>query len=716
MLVNISSDLIVVQCLRDKQRGHLNIDRQAWRCNQFVPFFRDYRVFHTETVVALILINPSLAVSVLRVYFPFERHLPTLSIASACIAIIRARLQTSAKSGPDGAQNIERAFALELNHGWQNAEQTQILIFLVLDTLNNPKYLLDGSKPESFGLERDDRKIRRDQRTSWNHVDAGCLFEDPRGHGRRRISIRPVRDEIALSGVKDPTGPPLVFILCVLYYSFVRKLDRNMAISSVQVGQDCPAYLGISEHFARLIRSGTLRAGDRLPTVRELARTTGFNKATISKGFADLQRRELVTSRPGRGTIVTADQASPISMPVAERIDSLYRSLPPDIGGGDGQPQYDFSAFWPEPGLFPLDALRRIFEKLLHGRPELLQYGSAQGYPPLREYLGERAARVGVDEGEVVIVQGSQQGLDLVFRAFLNPGDAVAVESPTYSSVLPHLAFHQVRVVSIPIESDGLDLAALDSAIRHERVKLLYFMPNFQNPTGITMTDRKRDELARLAASTGLLVVEDDFEHDLRFSGCDLRAVAGRRSSANIVYLSSFSKSLLPGLRMGWMVAPAPLAKPIILAKKYTDIYTSVLIQAALLEFCKSGQYDRHLRRLRRVCREKVSAARCAIMAALPRGTVCAMPEGGFLLWITLPDGYSADSLASEAARHRIQITPGSVFSPGGRADNSFRLSLSLAALDQIEPGIKILGKLLQKRPKIRRGSPSDELRNTAYL
>jgi len=511
-------------------------------------------------------------------------------------------------------------------------------------------------------------------------------------------SARAPSEIVSTTSRRNASSAVVDIILYVLYDINV-VMDISSELSDiVQVRQGVPAYRALSERAGQLIRNGTLRAGDRLPTARALAAATGLDKATICKAFAELQREGLVASRPGRGTVVREAVSEPPPVSVARRVENLYGRLRSEYDSAGEPVAYDFSALWPEPDLFPLDALRRTFEKLLRGEPALLQYGSPQGYPPLREYLSKRAAEAGVRGGEVVIVQGSQQGLDLVFRSFLNPGDAVAVESPTYASVLPHLAFHETPVVPIPMEADGLNMAALESAVRRDRAKILYFMPNFQNPTGITMSERKRGALARFAASSGLLLVEDDFERDLRFAGRSLRAVTGRIASTHSIYLSSFSKSLLPGLRLGWMVVPDPLLRPIVLAKKYTDIYTSVLTQAALLDFCATGRYDRHLRRVRRVCQEKVSAAHRAVRASMPPGTSCAMPEGGFSLWVTLPAGQSAEALATEALRHGVRITPGSVFDPEGRSDGSFRLSLSLAPAAQIEPGIRILGKLARSR------------------
>lgn len=496
----------------------------------------------------------------------------------------------------------------------------------------------------------------------------------------------------------------------------MREIRGHQGTAFGQIGQFLPAHRSISDHFGSLIRAGTIAPGERLPTARQIAASMGVNKDTVCRGLAELQRQGLVTSRPGRGTIVTPIARAADPMAVADRIRSLYRSLPPDPEWGPEPASYDFSALWPATSLFPLNAFARIHEKLLRGRPDLLQYGSAQGYAPLREYLENRTRKMGITTGEAVVVQGSQQGLDLIFRTFLNPGDAVAVESPTYSGVLPELALHEARVVPIPMEADGVDLTSLQAALQRERIKILYFMPNFQNPTGTTMSEQKREALAHLAASTGLLLVEDDFEHDLRFAGRELRPVAGRVEQANVIYLSTFSKTLLPGLRMGWIIAEQALAEPMVAAKKCTDISTSTLTQAALNEFCRSGQYDRHLLRLRREYRRRMESACRALRAHMPAGTEWTEPEGGFVLWATLPDGYDAGSLMTDAVDHGVHLWPGPRFYPEGRGgERSFRLSLSLAREEEISAGIAILGKLLRRRPA-RRRSAEAEARNTVYL
>lgn len=480
--------------------------------------------------------------------------------------------------------------------------------------------------------------------------------------------------------------------------------------------QGVPAYRQVADHFEALIRNGKLLPGDRLPTVRDVSHSSRLNKETVNQGYAELQRRGLVTSSRGKGTIVQAQQASTRPI-IAERMQSLYRSLPPEAPLSPEPPEIDLAALWPEPAMFPLKAFRRILHTLLQGRPELMQYGSAQGYGPLRQQLDQRARKDGIKKGKAIVVQGSQQGLDLIFRTLLNPGDAVAVEAPTYASILPELAMHQARIVPIPVLDDGADRLALSEAIRVERVKLVYLMPNFQNPTGVTMSDRRRDEIARLAAATGVVVIEDDFEHDLRFTGRHIRPIAGRVEGATVIYLSSFSKTLLPGLRMGWMIAPEPLVEPLVLAKKYTDIYSSNLTQAALYEFCRDGQYERHVRSLRKVYRSRVEAALEALDSSMPRGARWSRPEGGFSIWVTLPDEIDADMLANDAAQHGLHFTPGSRFFPEGRdGRSSLRLSLSLASEPAIRKGVALLGRLAREQQAARRNADSGEPRHVLAM
>ncbi len=473
-------------------------------------------------------------------------------------------------------------------------------------------------------------------------------------------------------------------------------LDRDSAT---------PVYRQIAEWVRGWITSGELAPGERLPPSRELAETLGVNRNTIASAYDDLVKSGDVRSHVGQGTFVAAAPAvessrAPFRFRFSRAVDaSADRVQRPPVASGHPNP-IDFATLVPDEDLFPVEAFRKVLDTVLRREGKtLLQYGPAAGLPPLRAYIAERLRERGVEAGaeNVLIVNGSQQGLDLICRSLLDPDDRVAIESPTYTIVLPLLAQYHARVESIPMTDRGMDLGALEAALERSRPKLIFTMPTFHNPTGITMDLDSRKRLLELASRFGTPVVEDDFDSELRFDGDPLPPLKALDERSSVLHIGTFSKGLFPGLRLGYVVAHPAVVATLGRAKLIADYHTSLLLQAAVLEFCRDGLYDRHLKRLSSIYRDKSQALTRALAHHFPKTVSWTLPEGGYAFWVTLPEALSAEALLEESARAGVLFTPGSNFFPRGEGDRYLRLSISRVPKERITEGIARLGGILAR-------------------
>jgi DNA-binding transcriptional MocR family regulator len=479
---------------------------------------------------------------------------------------------------------------------------------------------------------------------------------------------------------------------------------------------DVPLYLQIAEGIRRLIRSGELSPGEKLPPSRELAASIGVNRNTVTSAFEDLVATGHVRSHVGQGTFVlepAPDPRTPMRFRFSRAVEAAADWVrTPAAYSSDHADPIDFATLVPDEELFPIEPFRRVLDEVLGAEgKKLLQYGPAAGHPPLRAYIAARLAERGVKAvaENVLIVNGSQQALDLICRTLLDPGDSVVVESPTYTIVLPLLAQYHARVEAIPMTDRGMDLDALEQTLERSRPKLIYTMPTFHNPTGITMDAARRRRLLDLAARFGTPVVEDDYDSDLRFDGDAVPPLKALDERESVLHIGTFSKGLFPGLRLGWVVAPRGVVSILGRSKLISDYHTSLLLQAAVLAFCLEGHYDRHLKRLAAIYREKSRTLTRALERYFPSGVQWTRPEGGYAFWVSLPKGLSAEALLEESSKAGVLFTPGSHFFARGEGERFFRLSISRVPADRIEEGVERLGRILTRQGKPR----DDKLRST---
>jgi 2-aminoadipate transaminase len=368
-----------------------------------------------------------------------------------------------------------------------------------------------------------------------------------------------------------------------------------------------------------------------------------------------------------------------------------------------------FAGGLPAPEVFPVEEMAVATDRVLRDfGPQALQYSTTEGYRPLREWLAQHTATPGltISPDNILITSGSQQALDLLGKIFINAGDRLLVEAPTYMGALQAFNAYEAEYLAIPSDEQGMLTAELESALRIGP-KLIYSLPTFQNPSGVTLTLDRRQHLVELAARYGVPIIEDDAYGQLRFEGDhlpSLLAVAGPGSAngsgvydGNVLYLSTFSKTLAPGLRLAWIVAPLEVIRKLVQAKQGADLHSATFSQMVAYEIIRDGFLQQHVPVIRQVYRERREVMLAALADHFPPGVHWTRPEGGLFLWVTLPQGVNAAELLPAALAAKVAFVPGAAMFPNGGGENTLRLNFSNAAPDKIREGIARLGRVLHQ-------------------
>ncbi len=477
---------------------------------------------------------------------------------------------------------------------------------------------------------------------------------------------------------------------------------------AVSRGNGRPVYEQIASQLRAAIDSGEMAPGQRLPTIRELAQTLGVNRDTVAVAYDALASQGLIESGVGRGSFVAEAPRGAAAVgftpfaaalsPLTERLLAFERARPSFGSNADAVPMH---ALIPDPSLAPVDEFRRALARVLRADgAQLLSYGGPEGHPAMRaqEALRLRRSGIEVSEDEVVLCHGASQGITLALRLFAEPGDVIALEDPTYNNVLASVYGLGLRTAPVPMREDGPDLAALERTLARPEVKAFYTIPSFHNPTGITTSPAARRALLAVAVRCGKPVIEDGYELDLAWSGQAPPPLAALDRSGLVVHLSSYSKSLFPGARLGSIAARGPLVEALHAKKRATDHSDAMCLQAALADFVASGAYERHLAKLLPVLRERCEALVDALAAEMPEGTRVARPSGGLQVWVELPGDLDTHELLADAARAGVLFAPGAQFHHDGRRSRALRLCIALPDVAAIRRGVTALARVVRAR------------------
>lgn len=476
-----------------------------------------------------------------------------------------------------------------------------------------------------------------------------------------------------------------------------------------------PLYRQICQRLREVILSGELPEGTRLPTERALAGELGINRTTVMNAYNELASEGLIEGHVGRGTIVRRNQFSYLGDGFENETASWLLGLPagereilgPDAlmlselaSASDHREIISFAPGTPAPNLLPADMLNTIFtESLLAARQSALGYCPVEGLHSLRKSIAAsmRKRGVAVDAQHILILSGSTQGIGLIGRFLLNPGDEVVVEVPTYLGAIQAFRALNARVIGIPTDNEGIRVDLLESILARHRPRLIYTLPTFQNPTGTVMSPERRRRLILLAKRYQTPILEDDPYGEIYFGDKQPQPLKALDTTGQVLYLSTFSKILAPGLRVAWLAAPEPIIERLSLHKQVFDLNTTAIGQWAISEIFRRNLLDNHLVMLRQEYRQKRDMALQAIATHWPAEVRANRPTGGFHLWCRLPGDIRARSLLREAANDQVAFVIGEPFHVDGGGQQNFRLSFAFPHVDHIEEGVRRIGNAIKR-------------------
>ena len=481
-----------------------------------------------------------------------------------------------------------------------------------------------------------------------------------------------------------------------------------------------PLYIQLRDQLRALVHAGDLRHGDRIPASRELANMLGVHRTTVANAYAELESEGLIQGHVGRGTFIKRNgnglKITPPAPPVLngsqgirwellfadergeEILSRLTASAPIDA--------LSFVMARPAQEFFPVDELQHCVNAVLRNEAtDVLNLGPSDGYAPLKLALLDMLGREGIatKDENLLITDGCQQSLDLISKAFVRPGDAVILENPTYPGAVAIFHGARARCLAVPVKTHaepnselGVDVEALEATLAANRVKLIVLTPDFQNPTGTSMSLSSRRRVLELAARHQVPIVEDHIYARLHLREERVPSLKQLDRANLVIHIDSFAKVAFPGLRVGWIVAPAAAVERLRLVKQTTDLHTDQLAQATLAEFLRRGLFVKHLAKMRKVYSTRLEALDQALRKHMPDGTRWTRPEGGMCLWLELPPGFDASELLIHVKERGVLFAPGRYFYVQNPLPNTLRLGFASLDEKQIARGVTTLADMLR--------------------
>ncbi len=497
-----------------------------------------------------------------------------------------------------------------------------------------------------------------------------------------------------------------------------------------------PVFRQITGRIIELIDSGVLTAGENLPPSRSLATRLGVNRSTVYKAYQELWALGYINSTPGSYSTVRnraklasrQDPGEPTLIDWRTRTSGALDSIcewyyeenelsaqllsiaqecaqgTPQARSHEGQREpavIDFIPLVPDEQLFPVEEYRKCVAQVYSQEGhKLLGYGDPQGYLPLRECIADRLQLHGVHTSRehIMITSGAQSALSLIFSAFTALGDKVAVESPTYSRAIGLAKLHGVELLPIEMNSEGMNLEQLQQVLSREKPSLIYTIPNFHNPTGITTSQTHREALLRIAEEYQIPIVEDGFEEEMKYFGKAVLPIKSMDRRGIVLYVGTFSKVLFPAVRVGWIAADRAALAQLTTLQKFSHLAGSAVEQAALNLYCRKGFYENHIKRMHRVYRKRMQTALSSLSEQLAEAPVYwTQPAGGYTLWLHLTDkNVQETELLQSCARQGVLVSPGRFHFAEGSRGVSFRISIGTVDEPLIREGIRRLATALR--------------------
>lgn len=443
-------------------------------------------------------------------------------------------------------------------------------------------------------------------------------------------------------------------------------------------------YIQLANGIEKMIADGELNEKDQLPPIRKLADLLDVNTVTVVNAYKHLEQKGRVFKKIGSGTFV---------VPLDADVNFDDEALPSSTVG------YDFSSTSPTGNLFPVQAFKKAINSVLDSEGgAAFSYQESKGYHKLREAITEYLLTYDVETTaeDVQIISGAQQGIDIVTKSILEYGDYILVESPTYAGAIATFRSKGLNIIEIPIQRNGINFENLENIAKRFRPKLFYTMPNFQNPTGYTYSDEEKKTLLELSKKYDFYIMEDDYATELNFSTEVIHSIKAIDTYDQVIYIKSFSKIFMPGLRLGFMLSPTRIANQVIMAKHTTDISTSGLIQRAFCWYLNTGDWKHQISKIRLIMGNRSKVAIEALEKYMPKEVTYEIPKGGINIWLKLPETLDATKLELLAKERGVYIVAGDAFYVSKSKTNDFRLSVAVISKDRIDEGVKILSECVQ--------------------
>lgn len=482
--------------------------------------------------------------------------------------------------------------------------------------------------------------------------------------------------------------------------------EATPRITPLDQTRDKSLYEEVADRIQALIAEGTLQPGDRIPSVRKLREQLSVSISTVLEAYRLLEDRGLICARPQSGyyvkqTLFTAPKEPTQSAPPND-VCHVDTSLAFRVcRSGHHANVIKLGAALPGMDLLPLATLNRIMGQVLRNQSSLAHaYDVPPGCESLRHEVARRLMNAGcsITPDQIVTTNGTFEAIYLSLKAVTQPGDVVAIESPTYYGLLEALEILHLKALELPTHPrDGVSLSHLEDALRKKQVAACAIVSNFSNPLGTCMSDQKKKQMVELLAYYQVPLIEDDIYGDLHFENSRPKAFKAFDREGLVLYCSSYSKTLSPGLRVGWAVAGRYQSK-LERLKWIINQTTAIAPQLTIAAFLANGGYDRHLRQLRRAYQLQMARMTQAICEYFPAETKVTRPTGGHVLWLELPPGFDTFQLSEDALQHNISIAPGIMFSPSGGYRNCLRLNSGMAWSDEIDRAMQTLGYLSKRR------------------
>ncbi len=476
--------------------------------------------------------------------------------------------------------------------------------------------------------------------------------------------------------------------------------------SDIIFSKERPAYIQINEYIKQMISKGMLQEGQKLPSTRELSTILHVSRNTIVETYNCLEDEGFIKTIAGKGTYVlykvvncseicSIDWLTKVSREaqLAEQLDIMKHGLTYEKG------MISFASIAPDEKYFDLDNLKRAFlDKIPLEGKKILNYGYAKGYRPLIQYLLKYMESKGLDikEKDILITNGFTEGFDLVLSALCVKGQKVICENPTHNTALKIFKLHGLETIGVKLDNDGMNLDDLSKTLEENDVNLAYLIPSYHNPTGIVMSPQKRAKILSIFSRYSLPVIEDGFNEELRYSGSHIAPlIACNGKGNNVIYIGSFSKLLFPGLRIGWIIGDKNLINCMESLKRSRNIHTSSFDQALLYQYLYEGNFERYLKKVRKIYKEKYELAINCTKEFIPYKNISG--EGGLHIFVELEDGINSRIVLEQCYKKGVVFTPGDIFFTDNTGGNTLRIGFSRVDNENIIKGIKIIGEVIKE-------------------